>query len=110
MQIRGNFYVQTQTKEKEKWGNFEITNLNLEPHLISPLSSETGGNCATPLKDQKAHFSGLCWNQEGIGWAWLRGTQNLGSTPARLGGGGWKSSLCRGGWGFELILSLRAST
>ena len=56
MQIKGNFYVQTQTKEKEKWGNFEITNLNLEPHLISPLSSETGGNCATPLKDQKAPF------------------------------------------------------
>ena len=37
MQIRGNFYVQTQTKEKEKGGNFEITNLNLEPHLVSPL-------------------------------------------------------------------------
>ena len=43
------FHVQTQTNEKEKGGNFEIINLDLEPHLVTPLLSNKGGHRVTPM-------------------------------------------------------------
>ena len=36
-------------KRKRKGGNFEIINLDLELHLVSPLSLDKGGHRATPL-------------------------------------------------------------
>ena len=47
--------------------NFEIVNLELEPHLVSPPSLGKGGHRATPPIGSKNPFSGLCWIQEGIG-------------------------------------------
>ena len=46
---------------------FEIVNLDLEPHLVSPPSTNKGGHHATPLIGSKNPFLGFYWSREGIG-------------------------------------------
>ena len=61
------FHIQTQKKKKRKGDNFNIINLDLEPHLVSPLSSDRGGQRVTPLIGLKSPFFGSYWNRGGIG-------------------------------------------
>ena len=43
----------------------EIFNLDLRPHLVSPLSSGRGGHRATPLTQSKSPYLGPCWSWGG---------------------------------------------
>ena len=48
-ETKENSYINTNKRRGEE-GDFEIINLDLKPHLVSPLSLGKGGHHATPLK------------------------------------------------------------